>query len=391
VKIGLFVDAAFRLDASTGRVYAGEELLGFGTFACAVGKRFDGFVLISKSTDDATTAAYELPDGVQLAALPNYGSLRRLGAVLRAIPATVRALWGEISNIDLVWVSASNPVGLILLALARLRRRKVAILVRQDSMTYFRNRLPSRRWAPLLLPLWLVDRVYRAMGRRVPTTVVGAEIARSYGAPRDNVLEFTVNSASATRLPDEPVERGWGDRIRLLTVGRIEPEKNPLLAVEALALLNRADPGRFRWTWAGEGRLREAVASRAAELGLDDLVDLPGFVPLGEPLQSLYEEAHAFVHVSLTEGVPAVLPEAMASCLPIVATDVGGVRDATGDGTAALLVPPRDAGAVAAAVRRLDTESRLRDDLARAGLDRARSTTIEAQSDLVADFLKRDM
>jgi glycosyltransferase involved in cell wall biosynthesis len=389
VRIGLFVDAAFRLDTPTGRVYAGEELLGFGTFACEVGKRFDGFVLISKGTDDATTAPFELPDGVELAALPNYGSLRRLGAVLRAIPATARALWREITNIDLVWVSASNPIGLILLGLARLRRRKVAILVRQDSMTYFRTRLPSPRWAPLLFPLWLVDRVYRLMGRRVRTTVVGAEIARSYGAPRGNVLEFTVNSASAARLPDEPVEREWGERIRLLTVGRIEPEKNPLLAVEALGLLNRAQPGRFRWTWAGEGKLREAVARRATELGLDDLVDLPGFVPLGEPLQSLYDEAHAFVHVSLTEGVPAVLPEAMASCLPIVATDVGGVRDATGDGTAALLVPPRDAEAVAAAVRRLGAEPRLRAELARAGLDRARRTTIETQSELVADFLKR--
>ena len=49
-----------------------------------------------------------------------------------------------------------------------------------------------------------------------------------------------------------------------------------------------------------------------------------------------------FVHTAVTEGVPQVLMEAAAHSVPIVATDVGGVRQTMGDGAAALLVPPRN-------------------------------------------------
>ena len=137
---------------------------------------------------------------VRLHPLPHYGSLRDLLGVARAIPPTIRALWRALGKVDLVWISASNPIGLILAGLAFLRRRRVAVLVRQDSMDYFRRRLPSRRWAPLLVPLWVIDWMYRALGRRVPTTVVGPAIAAAYRAPRYNVLEFIVGLTKADEL-----------------------------------------------------------------------------------------------------------------------------------------------------------------------------------------------
>jgi glycosyltransferase involved in cell wall biosynthesis len=386
VRLGLFVDAAFRSDA--GRVWCGEELLGFGRFASAVGGHFDSFTLIARGTEDAAATPFEMDAGVRLHALPHYGSLRDLLGVARAIPATVRELWRALGEVDLVWISASNPVGLILAALAFLRRRRVAVLVRQDSMDYFRRRLPSRRWAPLLAPLWLVDRVYRALGRRVPTTVVGPAIAAAYGAPRPNVHQFTVGLMEAGQLAASARSGEWSDPVRLLTVGRVEQEKNPLLLVDAMTELEAQAPGRYSATWAGSGRMRDAVLERAAARGLEGRIEMPGFVPFGDPLFGLYREADAFVHVSLTEGMPGVLVEAMAHGLPIVATDVGGIRGQTGDGEAALLVPPDDAGALAAAIRRLDQDRALRERVAAAGLERARSSTLEAEAGRVAAFLR---
>lgn len=388
MRLGLFLDAAFRVDEE-GRVRCGAELLGFASFAAAVGSRLGGLALIARRDEGAAATPFPLPAGVEHLPLPHYPSLRRIGAMAAATPATVRALWRALAAVDLVWISVGSPIGLLVVALARLRGKPFVLLVRQDTIAYYRNRLPGRAWAPLLAPLWLLDRAFRRLGRHHPTTAVGAAIATAYGAPRRDLLEFDVNLVAAAAIPSTVPQRRWESPIRLLTVGRIEPEKAPLLLAEALLLLESDEPGRYRATWAGEGRLRGALAAHAERLGVAALLDLPGFVPFGDPLRRLYREADACLHVALTEGVPGVVWEAMASGLPLVATDVGGVRAATGDGAAALLVPPGDAAALAAAVRRLAGDPGLREEIVAAGLARARASSLEEQGERVAGFLRQ--
>jgi glycosyltransferase involved in cell wall biosynthesis len=93
-----------------------------------------------------------------------------------------------------------------------------------------------------------------------------------------------------------------------------------------------------------------------------------------------------FLHVSRTEGFPQVLMEAFASCLPTVATAVGGVP-AAADG-AAVLVPPDDAHAAAEAIERIVADATLRERLVLAGSHRARVDTLEATSRAVVRFLE---
>ncbi len=387
MRVGLFLDAAFRRDPQSGRVYSGEELLGFSSFAAEVGERLGGLVLIARQTEEVSATPFKLPAGVSLAALPYYPSLRDVGQLLGALPATVAALWRALDGLDAVWVSAANPVGVIVMGLAALRRRRILILVRQDTMRYFHSRLPSRLWAPVLLPLWMIDRVYRGVARRARTVVVGDRIAEQYRSRRENVLAITVNLTREADIPIAPADSEWQAPVRLLTVGRIEPEKNPLLLVEMLAQLERERPGRYVATWVGSGRLAEDLRSEADRLGVGDRLQLPGFVAHGPDLRAQYRQADAFIHISLTEGVPGVIIEALGCGLPTVATDVGGVRSATADGAAALLVAPGDARALAEAVVALDADPPRRRRLVEAGLRLAREHSLEAEADRAATFI----
>jgi glycosyltransferase involved in cell wall biosynthesis len=384
-RLGLFIDGPFRLGES-GQVFTNDEEFGFMRFAAAVGRSFGRFALIARAAGQERTP-YELPAGVELVPLPDYGSLRRIGRLLAAIPRTVRRMWRALDELDVVWVTGVHPLGLLMALLTRVRGRRLVLLIRQDSPQYFRTRLPSRRWAPLLAPILFLDWCFRVLARRTPVTVVGADIGLRYGAPRPGVLEMHVTLLEDSQIAAEPSRADWSGEIGLLTVGRVAPEKNPMAAAEMLRELDRGEPGRFRLTWVGEGPEREALARRAAELGIGDRLELPGYVPFGEDLLRLYREAHAFVHISFTEGVPGVLFEAMGWGLPIVATDVGGVRQALAGGEAGLLVPPSDVPALTAAVRRLESEPAMRRELSERALDTARRTSLESESRRVADFI----
>ena len=155
-----------------------------------------------------------------------------------------------------------------------------------------------------------------------------------------------------------------------------------------MAQLEQDRPGRYRLTWVGRGPLEERVFELARELGVEERIEFSGYVPFDQGLLDLYRSAHVFVHVSLSEGVPKVVIEALASGTPIVATDVGGVRAALDDGRAALLVPPDDLTALVEALLRVSDDADLRERLAADGLALARSMTLEAESARVVDFIR---
>jgi glycosyltransferase involved in cell wall biosynthesis len=294
-------------------------------------------------------------------------------------------MWRGLDGVRTVWVIGPNPFDLIVIAFALLRRRRLALGVRQDTRAYFASRVPGARWWPAVAAMRGVDGVYRLLARRVPTTVVGEAIAEQYGRGRPNVLPMTVTLMRTADLASEPADRDWSGTIELLTVGRLEQEKNPLLLVEALGALERSHPGRFRLTWLGRGPLEDEALAAAERLGVRHLISLRGYVPFGEQLFALYRAAHLFVHVSLTEGVPQVIVEALANGVPVVATDVGGVRGAFAG--SALLVPPADLEALVAAVGESVDDAAGRTERARRGLELAGRLTLEAEAERVARFL----
>ena len=390
LRLGLYVDGPYRLGGVNGalRVAPDPADLPFVTFACAVAAHFREQMLFARSKPATGLEEWQvLPAGLGVAPLPDYGELRAVRGVVRALAGTMRGFWLGLRQTDVVLVFGPHPFGVVLVLLALLRRKSVVLGIRQDTLAYYRGRLPSGRWKPFLALVWALDGTYRLLARRLPTIVVGPEIERHYGGPRARLLPLTVSLVPAADIVAEPLERDWDGEITLLTVGRIEREKNPLLVADLLAELERRRPGRYRLAWAGTGDLAEAVTARAAELGVSNRLELLGFVPFGSELLGHYRAAHVFVHVSLTEGVPQVLVEALASSTPVVATDVGGVRSGLAGGEAGLLVRAGDAQALADAIVRLDDDPALRQSLVLRGLELARTLSREAQAERAAAFV----
>jgi glycosyltransferase involved in cell wall biosynthesis len=196
------------------------------------------------------------------------------------------------------------------------------------------------------------------------------------------VLPVTVSMVEEAEIaPARGAESGF----TVLSVGRLETEKNPLLLADVLAGLQARDP-RWRLVVAGEGPMRAELEERLASLGVADGADLLGYVPVDAGLHDLYRSADFFLHVSWTEGLPQVLFEAFAARLPIVATAVGGVPDAAGD--AALLVPPGEAEAAVDALTRLAADEVLRARLVESGVERVRRHTTTAEIRKVARFFE---
>jgi len=161
----------------------------------------------------------------------------------------------------------------------------------------------------------------------------------------------------ATRAPDGPGRRGVLRRelglpadARLVgMVACLKPQKSPLTFVEVAARVTREVPGAV-FVIAGDGEMRPAVERRAAELGLEGRLRLLGW---RRDVPNVMASLDVLLHTSLWEGLPRVLPEAIASGVPIVATSADGTSDILEDGSTGIVCAPGDIEGLAGGVRRL--------------------------------------
>jgi glycosyltransferase involved in cell wall biosynthesis len=136
-------------------------------------------------------------------------------------------------------------------------------------------------------------------------------------------------------------------RWRLLTVGLFRKEKGYPYLLEAIAQLRQRRQD-FHLDVVGDGELRPMIERRIAELGLGDWVTLHGQLPKPTVAEKM-RQADVFVLPSLRETFGAVFAEALASGLPVVATQVGGIPEVVGP-EHGRLVPPADPAALSAAI-----------------------------------------
>ena len=194
---------------------------------------------------------------------------------------------------------------------------------------------------------------------------VAEYIARTYAAPRRRI-RVIYNGIDVERFHPDGARAASGP---IVTIGRLVNQKNHDLFLRAAAAVSREVP-EARFMIVGDGPLRVALERQAGQLGIQERVVFTG--ERGDT-ETILRTASLFWLTSRWEGMPNVVLEAMASGVPVVATDVGGTRELVTDGVDGFVVPPNDVDAFVRHTHRL-----LRD--ATAGRDFSVATRARAET-----------
>jgi len=271
---------------------------------------------------------------------PYVDELKRLGIETREIPSLVRNLdpyrdflaFREIKAAmrsfrpDLI-SAHSSKAGL----LGRLAGRSMRIptIFTAHGWAFSEGTAPRAR----RLYTWMEKAVAPATFLVISVSDYDRQLALTNGVlPKEKIV--TVHNG----MPDVPVSRRSNpavDPVRIAMVARMELPKDHAALLRALSTLATEHPN-LQLDFVGDGPLRPSVEAAAASFGVSDRVRFLGFQrDVSGPLA----EAQIFVLLSRHEGFPRSIVEAMRAGLPVVASDVGGIREAVVDGETGFLVP----------------------------------------------------
>lgn len=152
------------------------------------------------------------------------------------------------------------------------------------------------------------------------------------------------NAYENTPSPPPPRQRTENQTFSLISIGRLEPEKNHTLLIKALALIKEIP---CFLTILGEGSLLDALKAQAANLSLAERIDFRGFTSDVTPWLI---NSDVFILPSKWEGISIALLQAMGKGLCVIATNTGGTPEVITHGENGLLVPPDDHQALADAI-----------------------------------------
>jgi glycosyltransferase involved in cell wall biosynthesis len=285
------------------------------------------------------------------------------GPSLRS-PRQIVALTRAMRGFDIVHVHLFPAQLYVAVAAARLPRETRPRLVTTEHNTFNRRRKPLFR--PIDAGMYARYDEIVAISDATKDSLA-AWAPKSAGAMRviANGIDYdrfdsapTVSRAALGLPPDGPLA---------LCVGRLEAQKDQATLIRALPFV----PG-LHAVLAGAGPNKVALADLAAVCHVEDRVH---FLGRRSDIPELMKAADIYVQPSLYEGFGLAVAEAMAAGLPVIISDVPGVREVVGD--AGMAFPAGDVTSLAAAINAVLDDPEQADDFARRGKDRAREFTLE--------------
>lgn len=302
------------------------------------------------------------------------GRLPAVRALCRLVPY-VFALWRAAARADVMHVMSNSGWAWHLFSapavwIAWLRRVPVLVNYRGGEAADFLAR------SALL--------VRATMGRAALLAVPSGFLQQIF-ARHGMAAAVLPNIVDLRRYRPRPERRALGAHV--VVTRNLEPLYDNATAIHAFALLAAARP-EARLTIAGTGPQEAELKRLAAQLGVAERVRFAGRLDRDE-VAALMNQADLGLNPSLVDNMPNSVLEAMAAGVPVVSTRVGGVPFMVEDECTALLVPPRDAAAMALAMQRILDDTSLWARLADNGLAEVHRYTWAAVAPVLAGFYRQ--
>lgn len=323
---------------------------------------------------------------------------RRRRPIMYLFPGpNMRKFKPKADGLDAMLVRAPTS---LLPAFARRARRAgipvIALLVDDTS-----NWLPTAHfpwWRNRLIQLWLwwQQKAQDRVARGSLMLAISKSIVRGAAYKRTAIVP-TTSLSRADLIGPEGHTRAWpkdGERIRLLFTGRLYEEKGLLELEEALTtLVARGHNIEVDLVGADYGDTTiDRVLENAERDGVRDRINVRGFLEAGPELWAAYDNADLYVLPTYGEGsVPRTIKEAFARGLPVVSTTIREITEFVRDGEAAVLVPMRDAAALADGIERAIKDPSLRARIAAAGFEWVQDYTNERSGELVYGHVRDEV
>ncbi len=216
-------------------------------------------------------------------------------------------------------------------------------------------------------------------------------------ALKDQLLKLGCNNKQVhvlypgVRIANQFPERTESDKLRIVSVGRLVPFKDPLSLLEVARFLREKGHG-LHWQHLGRGPLHKQMEQGIRKYGLEDSFILRGAVPHKDVLKTM-QASDLMVHPAMIqpdgrrESFGVVLAEAAAAGLPIVSSPVGGIPEIVIEGQTGFLVADNSTEKIAAKALLLASEPELRRQLGQTAFQHAKTTfNLEKQIEALDTF-----
>lgn len=278
------------------------------------------------------------------------GKLRGVRALFR-LASYIPKLWTVAGHVSLFHVMANSDWSWHLLAapaiwISWLRGTPVVVNYRGGrAEAFFRRawpvvRLTLKRSDVITVPSPYLKDVFAC--RHITTVVV------------PNIIDLSLFRRSRSETEPSCYRKGHP---HLVVARNLEPIYDIATALRAFSLICQDYPGAHL-TVAGAGPERHSLESLASELGISQTVTFTGSIA-NKDMAILYREADLVLNPSRVDNMPISILEALASGVPVVSTNVGGIPHLVQDGQTALLVPPQSPFEMARAALTLLRDSKI--------------------------------
>lgn len=288
-------------------------------------------------------------------------SILALPLFLRELYQIRRAMQGLVikNRIDVVQTHLLRSLDFLVLTLKYKTPLKVYWTFHNSNFALREDHLSRHKW--LLGPKRLAYRwLYRLSARWINGFIAVSDEVRSsilaeIGPVQDKIT--VICNGVDVRRYRQPVDKtslrrrlGLAENAQyMVMVATFKEQKGHRYLVEAASLLVSQFPG-LQYLLIGDGDLKAEIIAQASAAGLGGRMH---FLGLRSEIPDLLAASDYFILPSLWEGLPMALIEAMASGLPVIATEVSGTRQVMAPGETGLLVPPGDSRRLSQAMAQL--------------------------------------